>query len=110
LLGLLQHDERDRAPDGRDPQRDGVVYERGGGGDGPAQAVEDEHADHAAVEHADPTRRRNEILRLPRILAGRSARRRPRRIADAVVFLGNQDARSTTHELQVTPLAENWTP
>ena len=34
----------------------------------------------------------------------------PRRIADAVLFLANQDARSATHELQVTPLAENWTP
>jgi 3-oxoacyl-[acyl-carrier protein] reductase len=34
----------------------------------------------------------------------------PRRIADAVVFLANQTARSATHELQLTPLAENWTP
>jgi NAD(P)-dependent dehydrogenase (short-subunit alcohol dehydrogenase family) len=34
----------------------------------------------------------------------------PHRIADAVLFLANQDARSTTHELQLTPLAENWTP
>ena len=34
----------------------------------------------------------------------------PRRIADAVLFVANQDARSATHELQVTPLAENWTP
>ena len=34
----------------------------------------------------------------------------PRKIADAVLFLANQDARSATHELQVTPLAENWTP
>jgi NAD(P)-dependent dehydrogenase (short-subunit alcohol dehydrogenase family) len=34
----------------------------------------------------------------------------PRRIADAVLFLANQDARCATHELQVTPLAENWTP
>jgi hypothetical protein len=33
-----------------------------------------------------------------------------RRIADAVLFLANQDARSATHELQLTPLAENWTP
>lgn len=32
------------------------------------------------------------------------------RIADAVLFLANQDARSATHELQLTPLAENWTP
>ena len=34
----------------------------------------------------------------------------PRRIAEAVLFLANQDARSATHELQVTPLAESWTP
>jgi 3-oxoacyl-[acyl-carrier protein] reductase len=31
----------------------------------------------------------------------------PHRIADAVLFLANQDARSATHELQITPLAEN---
>ena len=34
----------------------------------------------------------------------------PRRIADAVLFLANQGPRSATHELQLTPLAENWTP
>lgn len=34
----------------------------------------------------------------------------PYRIADAILFLANQDARSATHELQLTPLAENWTP
>jgi NAD(P)-dependent dehydrogenase (short-subunit alcohol dehydrogenase family) len=34
----------------------------------------------------------------------------PRRIADAVLFLANQDARSATHELLLTPLAESWTP
>jgi NAD(P)-dependent dehydrogenase (short-subunit alcohol dehydrogenase family) len=34
----------------------------------------------------------------------------PRRIADAVRFLADQDARSATHELQLTPLAEHWTP
>ena len=34
----------------------------------------------------------------------------PRRIADAVLFLADQDARAATHELQLTPLAENWTP
>ena len=33
-----------------------------------------------------------------------------RRIAEAVLFLASQDARSATHELQLTPLAENWTP
>jgi NAD(P)-dependent dehydrogenase (short-subunit alcohol dehydrogenase family) len=32
------------------------------------------------------------------------------RIADAVLFLANQDAHSATHELQLTPLAEKWTP
>ena len=34
----------------------------------------------------------------------------PRRIADAALFLADQDVRCATHELQVTPLAENWTP
>ena len=34
----------------------------------------------------------------------------PRKIAEAVLFLANQDARSATHELQLTPLAESWTP
>jgi NAD(P)-dependent dehydrogenase (short-subunit alcohol dehydrogenase family) len=34
----------------------------------------------------------------------------PRRIAEAVIFLANQDARAATHELQLTPLAETWTP
>jgi NAD(P)-dependent dehydrogenase (short-subunit alcohol dehydrogenase family) len=34
----------------------------------------------------------------------------PRRVADAVLFLANQDERAATHELQLTPLAENWTP
>jgi NAD(P)-dependent dehydrogenase (short-subunit alcohol dehydrogenase family) len=34
----------------------------------------------------------------------------PRRIADAVLFLAEQGARSATHELQVTPLAETWVP
>ena len=34
----------------------------------------------------------------------------PRRIADAVLFLANQGTRAATHELQLTPLAENWTP
>jgi len=34
----------------------------------------------------------------------------PHRIADAILFLADQDARSATHELQLTPLAENWTP
>jgi hypothetical protein len=35
---------------------------------------------------------------------------RPRRIAEVVLLLANQDPRSATHELQLTPLAENWTP
>lgn len=34
----------------------------------------------------------------------------PRQLADAVMFLANQGARAATHELQVTPLAESWTP
>jgi NAD(P)-dependent dehydrogenase (short-subunit alcohol dehydrogenase family) len=34
----------------------------------------------------------------------------PRRLAEAVLFLGRQGARAATHELQVTPLAETWVP
>ena len=34
----------------------------------------------------------------------------PRELASAVLFLADQGARSATHELQVTPLAERWVP
>jgi hypothetical protein len=34
----------------------------------------------------------------------------PYQLAEAVRFLANQQARAATHELQLTPLAENWTP
>ncbi|HEU0193272.1 MAG TPA: SDR family oxidoreductase [Gaiellales bacterium] len=34
----------------------------------------------------------------------------PRELARAVRFLAEQDARGTTHELQITPLAERWVP
>ena len=34
----------------------------------------------------------------------------PRALANAVEFLAEQGARSATHELQVTPLAERWVP
>jgi NAD(P)-dependent dehydrogenase (short-subunit alcohol dehydrogenase family) len=34
----------------------------------------------------------------------------PREIATAVTFLAQQGARAATHELQVTPLAEQWVP
>lgn len=34
----------------------------------------------------------------------------PRALADAVRFLADQGARSATHELQITPLAERWVP
>jgi NAD(P)-dependent dehydrogenase (short-subunit alcohol dehydrogenase family) len=34
----------------------------------------------------------------------------PRALADTVKFLAEQGARSATHELQVTPLAERWVP
>ena len=34
----------------------------------------------------------------------------PRQIAEAVRFLADQGPRAATHELQVTPLAESWTP
>jgi NAD(P)-dependent dehydrogenase (short-subunit alcohol dehydrogenase family) len=44
--------------------------------------------------------------------AGRStdALADPRALAEAVLFLADQGARSATHELQVTPLAERWLP
>jgi NAD(P)-dependent dehydrogenase (short-subunit alcohol dehydrogenase family) len=34
----------------------------------------------------------------------------PKELAAAVLFLADQGARSATHELQVTPLAERWVP
>ena len=34
----------------------------------------------------------------------------PRALAEVVRFLAEQGARSATHELQVTPLAERWVP
>jgi NAD(P)-dependent dehydrogenase (short-subunit alcohol dehydrogenase family) len=34
----------------------------------------------------------------------------PRSLAESVKFLADQGARSATHELQVTPLAERWVP
>ena len=34
----------------------------------------------------------------------------PRLLAESVKFLADQGARSATHELQVTPLAERWVP
>jgi NAD(P)-dependent dehydrogenase (short-subunit alcohol dehydrogenase family) len=34
----------------------------------------------------------------------------PRSIADAVLFLANQGASAASHELQVTPLGDQWTP
>lgn len=34
----------------------------------------------------------------------------PRELAAAIRFLADQGARGTTHELQVTPLAERWVP
>jgi NAD(P)-dependent dehydrogenase (short-subunit alcohol dehydrogenase family) len=34
----------------------------------------------------------------------------PHRLAEAVLFLADQGARAATHELVLTPLAENWTP
>ncbi len=33
-----------------------------------------------------------------------------RELAKAVLFLADQNARGTTHELQITPLAERWVP
>jgi NAD(P)-dependent dehydrogenase (short-subunit alcohol dehydrogenase family) len=34
----------------------------------------------------------------------------PRELANAVLFLADQSARGSTHELQITPLAERWVP
>jgi NAD(P)-dependent dehydrogenase (short-subunit alcohol dehydrogenase family) len=34
----------------------------------------------------------------------------PHQIAHAIRFLANQGAHAASHELQLTPLAENWTP
>lgn len=34
----------------------------------------------------------------------------PARLADAVVYLAQQSPRAMTHELQVTPAGDNWTP
>ena len=34
----------------------------------------------------------------------------PREAAAAVLYLADQGARSATHKLQVTPLAERWVP
>jgi NADP-dependent 3-hydroxy acid dehydrogenase YdfG len=34
----------------------------------------------------------------------------PARIADAVVYLAGQSPRAMTHQLQVTPARDNWTP
>lgn len=34
----------------------------------------------------------------------------PRALAESISFLAKQGARSATHELQVTPLAERWVP
>jgi len=46
----------------------------------------------------------------PRPGVSREALADPRRLADAVLFLAEQGARSATHELQITPLAETWVP
>jgi hypothetical protein len=34
----------------------------------------------------------------------------PASLADAVVYLAGQSPRAMTHELQVTPARDNWTP
>jgi len=46
----------------------------------------------------------------PRPGVSREALADPRRLADAVLFLAEQGARSATHELQITSLAETWVP
>ena len=40
----------------------------------------------------------------------RRALRRPRHPAGAVAYLASQSPRAMTHELQVTPALDNWTP
>jgi NAD(P)-dependent dehydrogenase (short-subunit alcohol dehydrogenase family) len=42
--------------------------------------------------------------------AAREALADPRKLAEAVAFLADQDPRAATHELQLTPLAETWVP
>ncbi len=42
--------------------------------------------------------------------ARREALADPHRLAEAVLFLADQDERSATHELQLTPLGETWVP
>ena len=56
-----QADERDRAPDRRDPQRDRVVDDGRGGGRRRVHVVEHEHPDEAALEHADVARDRHHV-------------------------------------------------
>jgi hypothetical protein len=34
----------------------------------------------------------------------------PASLADAVAYLASQSPRALTHELQVTPALDNWTP
>src|SRR6201987_1250687 len=46
----------------------------------------------------------------PRPGVGLEALPDPHRIADAVSFLAGRRARAATHELQLPPLAESWTP
>jgi NAD(P)-dependent dehydrogenase (short-subunit alcohol dehydrogenase family) len=46
----------------------------------------------------------------PRPGVSREALADPRQLAEAVLFLAGQGARAATHELQITPLAENWVP
>jgi len=41
---------------------------------------------------------------------GNEAMADPRELAASVLYLADQGARSATHELQVTPLAERWVP
>src|SRR3954470_3506011 len=53
-FGVLQQYECERANDGWDPQRDRAIDEGGCRGHRPVHSVEDEHADQAAVEYADP--------------------------------------------------------
>jgi hypothetical protein len=48
------------------------------------------------------------VATIPSVLL--PGRRREPADEDARCKQSNQDARSATHKLQLTPLAENWTP
>jgi len=66
-----------------------------------------EHGIHVALLIVDAG---IEPLAGPRSGEAGAALADPRELAAAVLFLAEQGARGTTHELQITPLAERWVP